>query len=111
DTLDLVSKASAYVAASNARDVRAIEPMLHKDCRYISTGVGEYTGRTEILSMMTGFFASNPDVHWTVADYILEPERCVVFEFVVSLAGQHSNGTERIWFSEDGVITCIKVDR
>lgn len=111
DTLDLIPKASAYVAASNALDVKAIEPMLDKDCRYISTGVGEYAGRDSILSMMSGFFANNPDVHWAVSDYALEPKRCVTFEFVISLAGQTSKGTERLWFSEGGAITCIEVER
>ena len=111
DTSDLADKASAYVAASNARDVTAIEPMLHEDCRYVSSGVGDYSGRSEILSMMSGFFAKNPDVQWTVEDYALESERCVVFDFVISLDGQTSKGTERIWFSDDGAITCIKVER
>ncbi len=111
DQSDFISRAAAYVAASNAKDISAIEPMLDEDCRYVSTGVGDYSGKGAVISMMTTFFAANPDVHWSVADYALVTEDCVEFAFAISLGGRTSEGIERIWFAEDGAITCITVER
>lgn len=85
--------------------------MLDEDCRYVSTGVGEYGGKEAIIAMMTTFFAANPDVHWTVPNFRLVTETCVEFAFTISLGGQTSKGIERIWFGDGDTISCIEVER
>ena len=99
------------MTASNDKDINAIEQMLDEDCQYASSGVGEYTGKEAILSMMAAFFTANPDVQWTVPEYGMVSDRCVEFQFTISLGGATSRGTERIWFNDKGAISCIEVER
>ena len=111
DSQAYIAKAQNYVSASNAHDVAAIGPMLAEECRYVSTGVGEHHGKAAILSMMEGFFSSNPDVHWDVPEYSLDGLSCVVFDFTISFGGQSSRGLEKITFADDGEICLIEVSR
>ena len=111
DNQNHIEKAQNYVSASNAHDIAAIGPMLAQDCRYVSTGVGEHKGKAAILAMMEGFFAGNPDVHWSVPAYHMEAPDLVAFEIAITLSGKTLEGLEKISFTDDGLITCIEVIR
>lgn len=106
-----LEKTKAYVDASNNHDLATIAPMLSEDCRYVSSGVGEFVGREPILQMMKTFFAANPDVRWKVPEYRLDTENRVEFDFSISLGGQSSQGIEKISFDSDGNINLVEVVR
>ncbi len=108
---DLVQRAQAYVAASNAHDVSAVETMLAAECVYESSGVGRHEGAEAIIAMMRGFFASAPDVHWQTDGYRPVAGNGVEFDFVISMNGETSNGVERLFFDDRGAITRVEVAR
>ena len=103
--------AKAYVAASNAHDVTTIEPMLSVDAKYVSSGVGSHSGRDLIMSMMTGFFDQNPDVHWDCRDWALDSDDTAAFDFTITLPSGASSGREWVSIDADGLITEIRVER
>ncbi len=103
--------AKAYVAASNAHDVTTIEPMLSADCKYISSGVGEHSGREAIAEMMTGFFAQNPEVRWEGRNWALAGPHTVMFDFTITLPSGSFDGRESVTIDASGAITEIRVDR
>ena len=115
-TLDYRSLARAYVEASCAHDPDAIRLMLAESATYRSSNVGYYERRDPIMEMMTGFYASFPDVVWTVDEYRLTAEGVVAFDFV--MCGTHhetgerleKQGRETIEFQADGLIRHIEVD-
>ena len=108
---ELLTRAQAYVAASNDHDLAAIEPMLAPDCVYQSDAVGRHDGAQAILAMMEGFFASFPDVHWQAGNYRLCARDAVEFSFVITLQGNSSPGAERLHFDGDGRVRLIEVMR
>ncbi|WP_108881063.1 nuclear transport factor 2 family protein [Anderseniella sp. Alg231-50] len=107
---ELIEKAKAYVAASNAHDIARIKPMLAPACSYRSAGVGRHDGADAIMTMMQSFFAANPDVHWQAENY---RQRCdhVVFDFVITMDGNSSSGVEEIHFDGAGNVSRIVVQR
>lgn len=107
---ELIRKAEAYVAASNAHDIARIQPMLAPECNYSSAGVGRHDGVEAIMTMMQSFFAANPDVHWRAENYRRRSDH-VVFEFVVTMGGQSASGVEEIHFDGAGQISRIMVQR
>jgi hypothetical protein len=107
---ELIKKAEAYVAASNAHDIDRIKPMLAPECSYRSAGVGHHDGVEAIMTMMQSFFAANPDVHWQTENYQRRSDH-VVFDFVITLGANSSSGVEEIHFDEAGKISRIVVQR
>ena len=107
---ELIEKAEAYVAASNAHDVDRISKMLAPGCSYRSAGVGRHDGADAIIAMMRSFFASNRDVHWQAENYRGHSGH-VVFDFVITMGGDSSSGVEEIHFDEAGHISRIVVQR
>ena len=107
----LLALAQAYVAASNAHDIEAIAPMIALDCVYVSSSVGQHDGSEAIIAMMRGFFDSAPDVHWQASDYRLIAGNGVEFDFVISMNGESSRGTERLFFDDSGAISRVEVAR
>lgn len=108
---DLVKRARAYVAASNAHDIAAIEPMIAPDCIYVSSGVGRHDGAGAIIAMMRDFFEAVPDVNWQARDYRAVTGNGVEFDFVISMNGESSTGVERLFFDDSGAIVRVEVAR
>ena len=108
---DLLQRAKVYVAASNAHDVSAIETMMAAECVYESSGVGRHEGAKAIIAMMRGFFAAAPDVHWQADGYRLIAGNGVAFDFVISMNEDSSNGVERLFFDDGGLINRVEVAR
>lgn len=107
---DWIERAKAYVDASNHHDLPRIKAMLAETCEYVSDGVGRHDGVNAICKMMESFFSLNADVHWQVDRYQLFSD-CVLFEFIITLAGKRSDGLERLFFQTDGKISRIEVRR
>ena len=106
-----IEVAKVYVAASNAHDLSAIEPMLSLNCEYQSSGVGNHVGRETILSMMKKFFADNPTVRWDAENWNTEGGQTAVFDFQFTLDSGSSTGREWITIDGNGLITQIRVAR
>lgn len=107
----LVELARAYVEASNDHDVERIAGMLAPQAAYMSTGVGRHDGAEAILAMNRDFFADNPDVHWNAVNYRNVKPNGVEFDFTITLNGVSSNGVERVFFADDGLISRVEVER
>ena len=108
---DLLKRAQAYVAASNAHDIAAIESMIAADCVYVSSGVGSHDGADAIIAMMRGFFDAVPDVSWQASRYRPIAGSGVEFDFVISMNGKSSTGVERLFFDDRGMIVRVEVAR
>ena len=113
---EYIELAKAYVALSNAHALEFVFPMFVESAIYQSSSVGSYNGRADIENMMTGFFASFPDVHWLVTEYRFVSEGRVEFNFVMTATQAESGesikreGLETIQFNEDGFIGSIRVE-
>lgn len=113
--LDFCKLARAYVDASNNHDLEVVEEQLLLDASYHSENVGRFEGSTAILNMMTGFFATYPDVTWQVDRYILNAPLTVYFEFSMIATNAQTGeqitreGLERIDFDVSGKIKHIDV--
>ena len=108
------SLARAYVAYSNAHDLKAIAGLLDDRARYESAYAGSLAGRDAILEMMRRFFAELPDVHWDTAGYEeISPGR-VAFDFRMHATASDGGavareGREVIGFTACGRIVLIRV--
>jgi len=98
-----------YVAKSNAGDVEACICMFDKEAVYGSSTVGGHVGVDAIGTMMRGFFAKCPNVHWEVepGGYKMADETTVEFDFVrtgvPNAEGRDTRqrGTERVRYTRD----------
>ena len=106
-----IGRAAAYVDASNDHDVERIDTMLNAEAVYHSTGVGSHRGKDAILAMNAKFFADNPDVRWSPANYRSIAGNGVEFDFEISLKGKLSSGVERVFFDAEGLIVRVEVER
>ena len=111
DDRALIDRARAYVEGSNGHDAERIRPMLANDALYRSSDVGVHQGADAILARTGAFFAAHPDVHWEATNYRLIAQGGVEFDFVITLGGTQSPGTERLFFDAAGLIRRIEVER
>jgi nuclear transport factor 2 (NTF2) superfamily protein len=111
---ELIELARAYVALSNAHRVDLIRPMFTAEAVYRSSAVGEHQGATAIVTMMQGFFARYPDVHWQCDDFRCAGRR-VSFRFELQAhdledgSQLRRNGVEHIAFDSSGLIELLEV--
>ena len=90
--------------------------MLAESATYRSSNVGYHTGRDALVDMMAGFYATYPDVHWTVEEYQPTAALVVAFDFVMRGTHHETNellekrGRETIEFETGGLICHIEVD-
>jgi len=115
-TTSNIDRAQAYVEYSNAHDVARILPLFAENAVYTSSRVGDYNGPQAIGDMMAGFFAGFPDVHWAVDKYWPIAGNGVEFNFVMTATAAATRnsinrpGIERIFFTNDGLISRIEVE-
>ena len=113
NTTDL---ARLYVEQSNRHVLDDVFPLFDPEATYRSSQFGLFEGLDQIRDMMTGFFATFPDVHWTVDDYRAESDDSASFEFTMQAShaetGQpvERRGLETITFTEEGLIRHIEVE-
>ena len=113
---EYIELAKAYVALSNAHALEFVFPMFVESAIYQSSSVGSYNGRVDIENMMTGFFASFPNVFWQVAEYRGVDKGQVEFEFVMTATTAQNGelteriGQETIQFNNEGYISVIRVE-
>ena len=113
--MDVMFVAKAYVEASNAHDLDAVERLLSEDAVYLSTGVGEHLGKRAIRAMMDTFFQTYKTLHWQTRNWESESENVASFDFVMT--GMHCEtgnkiekaGREGIFMGKDGLINRIEV--
>ena len=106
-----IGKAQGYVHASNQHDMTRIGAMLSEDIIYASSGVGEHEGAGAVMHMMAAFHEANPEVHWQAENYRIIDRDGVEFDFIMTLDGAEHRGVERIFFTPDGLIRRIEVER
>lgn len=87
---ECIELVKAYVALSNAHALQYVFPMFVEFAIYQSSSVGSYNGRADIENMMTGFFASFPNVFWQVPEFRYANEGLVEFEFVMTATNAQS---------------------
>ncbi len=107
---DNISRAEAYVAASNAHDLEAITPMFADDADYVSSRTGTYSGIPDIIEMMRGFFEGFGDATWVTDNWRDVEGNGVEFTFVLTISGTGRPGTERVFFNDYGRIRRIEVE-
>ncbi|WP_257296957.1 nuclear transport factor 2 family protein [Endozoicomonas sp. YOMI1] len=112
-----IEAARAYIALCNAHRLDWISAMLDESASYYSAFLGDFQGKTAILDMMTTFFSKIPDVNWYVNSYRSLNGCCVELEFVRTGTDIESDesvnvpGVERIFFSNEGLISRIEVHK
>ncbi|MDD9948787.1 MAG: nuclear transport factor 2 family protein [candidate division Zixibacteria bacterium] len=113
NTADL---ARLYVERSNRHVLDDVFPMFDPEATYRSSQFGLYEGLDQIRDMMTGFFATYPDVHWTVDDYRADSDDSASFEFTMRASHAETEqpverrGLETITFTEEGLIRHVEVE-
>lgn len=117
NNIELVEATKAYVALSNAHRLDWISPMLDENASYYSVLLGDFQGKDAIIDMMTSFFSKVPDVSWYVTGYRNLNGSSVEFEFLRTGTDTESDssvkvpGIERVFFSQEGLITRIEVHK
>ncbi|MBX3615682.1 nuclear transport factor 2 family protein [Nitrosomonas sp.] len=112
-----IELAKNYVTLSNLHDLARIQPLFAADATYHSAFFGEFQGRDIIYSMMAGFFTRFPDAHWEVSGYREIENNGVEFAFTMTGSDTESgkkverHGLERIFFTIEGLIRHIAVDK
>ena len=108
--------ARMYVERSNRHDLDNVFPMFDPGATYRSSQFGLFEGLEQIREMMSGFFSTFPDVHWTVEEYGAKSDDTAFFEFTMRAShadtGQsvERQGLETITFTDDGRISHIEVE-
>ena len=116
DRQKAVDLARLYVERSNRHELDDVFPMFDPDATYRSSQFGDFAGLDRIREMMSGFFTTYPDVHWTVDAYQADSDDTASFEFTMRAnhaeTGQsvERGGRETIRFTEDGLIRHIEVE-
>lgn len=113
----LIEWARNYVNLSNDHRLDLIQSLFAEDATYTSAFFGEYRGREAIHDMMVRFFSRFPDAHWSVPDYREIENDGVEFAFTMTGSDAESgekaerHGLERIYFTAEGLIRHIAVDK
>ena len=113
---ECLALAKAYVELSNAHKPALISSLLTDSIQYQSTGVGDFSGKVNVINMMTGFFNQFLDVSWQVESYRIIENQTVEFNFIMNVTNKDSlekiqrNGLETIIFDQNGLITTIRVE-
>ena len=108
--------ARLYVERSNRHELDDVFPMFDANATYRSSQFGLFEGLVQIREMMTGFFASFPDVHWTVDDYRADSDDTASFEFTMRATNAETGqavarrGLETITFTSEGRIRHVEVE-
>ncbi len=111
-----IDLARTYVDRSNRHELDVVFPMFNSDATYRSSQFGLFEGLDQIREMMTGFFATFPDVHWTVDDYRTDSDDTASFEFTMRASNADTGqsverrGLETITFTDEGRIRHIEVE-
>ncbi len=116
DRQEAADLAKLYVERSNSHTLGVVFPMFDPDATYRSSQFGLFEGLDQIREMMTGFFTTYPDVHWTVDAYKAVADDTATFEFTMRATHADTrqvvvrNGLETIAFTEEGLIRHIEVE-
>ena len=116
DRQNTAELARLYVERSNRHVLDEVFPMFDPEATYRSSQFGLFEGLDQIRDMMTGFFATFPDVHWTVDDYRADSDDTASFEFTMRASHAETKqsverrGLETITFTEEGLIRHIEVE-
>ena len=108
--------ARLYVERSNRHELDDVFPMFDANATYRSSQFGLFEGLDQIREMMTGFFTTFPDVHWTVDDYRANSEDTASFEFTMRATNAETGqtvarrGLETIAFTDEGLIRHVEVE-
>ena len=108
--------ARLYVERSNRHELDEVFPMFDANATYRSSQFGLFEGLEQIREMMTGFFTSFPDVHWTVDDYRADSDDTASFEFMMRATNAETEqavarrGLETITFTDEGRIRHVEVE-
>ena len=111
-----VDLAKQYVERSNSHALDDVFPMFDPDATYRSSQFGIFEGLNQIREMISGFFTTFPDVHWTLDTCRAVSDDTATFEFTMRAThaetGQavERRGLETISFSEAGLIRHIEVE-
>ena len=108
--------ARLYVERSNLHVLDDVFPMFDRKATYRSSQFGLFEGLDQIRDMMTGFFTTYPDVHWTVDAYRADSDDTASFEFTMRATHAETGqavarrGLETISFTEEGLIRHVEVE-
>ncbi len=108
--------ARLYVERSNRHELDDVFPMFDANATYRSSQFGLFEGLDQIREMMTGFFTTFPDVHWTVDDYRADSDDTASFEFTMRATNAETGqavarrGLETITFTDEGRIRHVEVE-
>lgn len=116
DRQQAANLARQYVERSNRHVLDEVFPLFDPEATYRSSQFGLFEGLEQIREMMTGFFTTFPDVHWTVDDYRADSDDTASFEFTMRAShaetGQpvERRGLETITFTQEGLIRHVEVE-
>ena len=116
DRQNTAELARLYVERSNRHVLDEVFPMFDSEATYRSSQFGLFEGLDQIRDMMTGFFATFPDVLWTVDVYRADSDDTASFEFTMRASYAETKqsverrGLETITFTEEGLIRHIEVE-
>lgn len=116
DRREVADLARLYVERSNRHVLDEVFPMFDPEATYRSSQFGLFEGLDQIRDMMTVFFNSFPDVHWTVDAYRADSADTVTFAFAMRATNAETGqpvarrGLETITFTEEGLIRHIEVE-
>ncbi|MBY3068151.1 nuclear transport factor 2 family protein [Rhizobium laguerreae] len=104
-----------FHAAINTLDFPAIEAYFAEDATYVSNGVGDLTGRAEIMTAFRRYFDDYPDQ--TAENSLVETLTAQSGRSVWSVRATHSKtgkalireGEETITFNAEGRVTRVEV--
>lgn len=108
--------ARLYVERSNRHVLDEVFLMFDPDATYRSSQFGLFEGLDQIRKMMTGFFTTFPDVHWTVDAYRADSDDTASFEFTMRASNAETGqpverrGLETISFTDEGRIRHVEVE-
>lgn len=92
---DVIKTAQKYFDYSNARNLEAIEGMLHDDTTYSSPNVGVFLGKEQIMEMKKDFYGSFTEMAWDVKSVEEVKPGVVLFDFVFSGTKNDGEKVER----------------
>ena len=116
DRLKAADLARLYVERSNLHVLDDVFPLFDREATYRSSQFGLFEGLDQIRDMMTGFFTTFPDVHWTVDAYREDSDDTASFEFTMRATHAETGqpvarrGLETISFTKEGLIRHVEVE-
>jgi hypothetical protein len=73
--------AKKYFSLSNKHNLVEVEKLFTDSTIYISANTGSFSGKQEIMKMMSGFFASFRELRWVIHSEEQIDENTVTFDF------------------------------